>query len=441
MITRLAERFFKIRPDEIGFVLTMGAILFMNALTLQITNVVSISGFLNEVGANLFIILWIVEMIVIIGTTGLHSLIVDRFDRLSLLKLISLFFAGLYLILTFMFLIGLPGWLNYSLLSLFVDQQLYFFPIIYWILANDLTHPSRSIRLFPVIASFGIMGDIAGLGISAGAPGVLAGLALPNTTLLILVIIAYLGIFVVSSGLNKIPRREVQRQHETVRETLKEGRGFVQDVPAFRYLMFSLFIIAAVMTIIEYHFLALSESSYQSIDQFQTFYSVVFLIQTIVAIVVQSLLTSRIINWLNLKNTFLLMPATALFVTIVGMIFPGIVSATSGYLMAKLVLNGIDDTSRKSLQAFVPEERRGRVSLFMDSYLYASGVILGSIILGFTLIVSGGIASSTYIIIGILLSALALNWILRMRRSYDASLFNWRLKRRQHMSSILDKLG
>ncbi len=79
----------------------------------------------------------------------------------------SLIFVSLYVVLAIMFAVGLPGWLNYSLLCLFVDQQLYFFPAIYWILANDMTDMSQAKRLFPLIATFGVVGDIVGLGISA----------------------------------------------------------------------------------------------------------------------------------------------------------------------------------------------------------------------------------------------------------------------------------
>ena len=80
----------------------------------------------------------------------------------------SLIFVGLYVVLAIMFAVGSPGWLNYSLLCLFVDQQLYFFPAIYWILANDMTDMSQAKRLFPLIASFGVVGDVVGLGDQRG---------------------------------------------------------------------------------------------------------------------------------------------------------------------------------------------------------------------------------------------------------------------------------
>ncbi len=83
--------------------------------------------------------------------------------------------------------------------------------------------------------------------------------------------------------------------------------------------------------------------------------------------------------------------------------------------------------------------------MFMDSYLFASGVILGAVIIGMVLLVNPLIQSlppdMTYLIIGGILSIVALWWILKMRTVYESSLFNWRLKRRQRTASVIDKLN
>ncbi len=443
----LMQRFsgiLRIRPGEFRIILILGFILFFNSLALQVSNIVSISGFLSEVNVNQILILWIVEMLLIIFSTALQSLIVDRFNRRRLLRWMSLIFVILYIALALMFLIGLPGWLNYSLLSIFVDQQLYFFPLIYWILANDMMDMSQAKRLFPIIASFGVIGDVIGLGISAAAPAVLSYFHLPPNVLIYLVIVAYICPFFLTYALNGIKLRKTQSQRDSVRETLSEGWNFVKEVPSFRYLMLSMLGIAVVMTIIEYNFLASTEHVYSQMDNFQTFYSLIFLAQTVVAIGLQAFLTGRLISSFGLKNTFLIMPIVAAVCIGWGLGFPGIASGAGGYLIAKLSLNSIDDIARKTLQSLVPEERRGRVSMFMDSYLFASGVILSAIIIGIVLMVSSVVktlsATVTYLMIGGIISVIAFWWIVRMRTVYESSLFNWRLKRRQRTASIINKL-
>ncbi len=439
------KSFFRVRPTEIRIVVLMGLIIFFHSLALQIANIVSISGFISEVSVDGILILWVIEMVLIIGATALQSLIVDRFHRLSLLRWISLTFVGLYLVLALMFAAGLPGSINYSLLMLFVDQQLYFFPAIFWILASDMLDMSQAKRLFPIIGTFSIVGQIAGLGISAAAPEVLQQLNLTPTVLIVLILVCYLVPFVLTFGLRKIHVREIIQQNVSVRESLSEGWNFVKDVPSFRYLMFSMLVVAVVMTVIEYHFLASTENVYSQMDNFQTFYSLVFLAQTLVAIGLQAFVTGRVIERFGLKNTFVIMPIVALLCIGWALGFPGIVSGAGAYLVAKLSLNSIDDVARKTLQSLVPEERRGRVSMFMDSYLFAFGVILSSFLIGAVLLAQRLVpnvpASVLYLSIGGILSALALWWILKMRTVYDSSLFNWRLKRRQRSASVLDKLS
>ncbi len=437
--------FLRVRPGEIGLVAVMGFILFFNSLALQVSNIVSISGFLSEVNVSSILAVWIVEMLLIIISTAVQSLIVDRFHRLSLLRGMILTFIGLYLLLAVMFALGLPAWLNYTLLMLFVDQQLYFFPTIYWILANDMMDMSQAKRLFPLIASFGVIGEIAGLGISAAAPAVLNVLHMPPTILIYLVILAFLVPFGLTFWLNRIRFRETLEQQVSTREALSEGWNFVKEVPSFRYLMLSMVAVAIVMTIIEYHFLASTEQVYSQMDNFQTFYSLIFLAQTIVAIILQAVVTSRIIAHFGLKNTFIIMPIFALLCALWPLGLPGIVSGAGSYLVAKLSLNSVDDIARKTLESLVPEERRGRVSMFMDSYLFATGVILSAIIIAIVLAAHPLIpmipSYVIYLAIGAILSVIALWWILKMRTVYDSSLFNWRLKRRQRTASIIDKLN
>ena len=95
---------------------------------------------------------------------------------------------------------------------------------------------------------------------------------------------------------------------------------------------------------------------------------------------------------------------------------------------------------------FVPEERRGRVSIFMDSYLYCIGVIVGCLFTGVIVLVGilTGAENYFYLYLGlaVLASVFAVWAIYKMRGVYDVSLLNWRLKRRQRrgLTGVMDKL-
>jgi MFS family permease len=117
---------------------------------------------------------------------------------------------------------------------------------------------------------------------------------------------------------------------------------------------------------------------------------------------------------------------------------------TIAFIVSRLFYGTIDETSRKSFQALVPEERRGRVSIFMDSYIIAIGTIIGSVVVGIVVFIGERNNIENYDLSYITLAGVAAGiaiWaIYKMRGEYDSSLLNWRMKRRQRRSSVLDKL-
>jgi hypothetical protein len=147
---------------------------------------------------------------------------------------------------------------------------------------------------------------------------------------------------------------------------------------------------------------------------------------------------------MQLKNAFLVQPFVALASTLAMILSPEIITSTIGSLVLKIGRNTIDESTRKAFQGFVPEERRGRVALFTDNYAPAVGMFLSALLtLGIVFICEKfKIANSFYIYLGLslLLAGIAVYYLLKMRKVYDNSLFNWRLKRRKRGGDILSKL-
>jgi len=441
------KQWFALRPGEAKLVLLMGFLLLGNSAALAVSNVVSVSGFLSEVGVNEILLVWIADMLLVALATGLQSLIVDRFDRVSLLRWMGFCFGLIYVILRMMFVFHVPGWINYSILFLLTEQQWLFFPLIFWILANDIFDMAQAKRLFPLIASGNFIGQVLGLGIAAVAPGLMTRMHVDHAELLSMNVLIYLMIYVlIGEGLGHIKPVKRPSQPETLRETLTEGWGFVREVPSFRYMTFVM--IAAILgfTIVEFHFLAVisSDASYSDADSFQTFYSLYSLGATVAAILIQSLLASRIINKMHLKSIFFIFPLV-LFSGLAWLLIwhTSILSVLTGVTLPRLSKETIDESARKSFQALVPPERRGRVSMFMDSYLFAIGAIAGSVILGVVILLGKWLDIShvyyIYLAIAIGAAAVAIGFSVKFYQAYDASLLNWRLKRRQRVS-VLDKL-
>ena len=434
----------RLRSGELGIVVILGLLLLCNSVALEVADVVAISGFLSEVGLPQLLLVWIIDMALLLLTTGVQSLVVDRFDRIGLMRGMVFAFIFVYTLLRIFFAFGMPPWFNYSFLYLLSDQQWLFFPLVFWILANDIFDMAQAKRIFPLIAAFGFVGQIIGLGMAAAAPQVLGSQGISSVDLISVIVLIYLAALgILWFGLRGVSIRETSHQSESVGETLSEGWRFIKEVKSFRYLTLSMMAVGLALTIIEFHFLFVSDVTFSAAGEFQTFYSLYRLGITVLAIIVQSLLTSRIINKIDLKNTFLILPGALLVSAVSVLAVPGIVLAAGARGLSRLVYNTIDQSARKAFQALVPEERRGRVSIFMESYLPASGTILGSIILGIIVLI--GIPHQTYypeVYLGLATAAgiIAVWLVILMRKHYDTSLWNWRLKRRQRRADVLDKL-
>jgi MFS family permease len=196
------------------------------------------------------------------------------------------------------------------------------------------------------------------------------------------------------------------------------------------------------LAIVDFHFLVVSDREFQKAGSFQTFYSLYNLAATIAAIAIQTFLTGRLIGRIQLKNTFVILPVVVLGSVMWMLVLPGIISVILGVILPRLVRGTIDESSRKSFQSLVPEERRGRVSMFMDSYLFAFGAIAGCLVIGAVVLLefSSATAAGIYLSVAAITAAIAIGAIMRMRSVYDTSLLNWRLKRRRRASTVLDKL-
>jgi len=439
------NRIWGLRSGELPIVLILGVALLGNSLAQKIAELASISNFLTDVGVPQFLLLLIVSSVISIGMTGVQSLLVDRFNRITLLNGICFGFGLSFIFLRCLFIFNAPNWLNYSLFYLLAEQQFIFFPLAFWLLANDLFEPQQSQRLFSLISVWGLVGNVLGIGIAALSPSVLQRLDAKPEELLILNALIYLAICsLLQVGLQKVQLRKTQVKIETLKETLMEGWEFIREVPAFRYLTFSMLGVMVCENIIDFQFLTTSELTFSDSNTYQTFLSLFTLTRVVSYLTIQSFFTQRLITKLNLKNAFLIAPLGAVAAATCVILNPSLWGSAGAVALQKLPQYTVDETARKSFQGFVPEERRGRVSLFMDSYLVAGSAIIAALITGIILLLGGFYDIPNYFYIylgaGALAALIAVAAIIRMRTVYDTSLLNWHLKRRQRSKSILDKL-
>ena len=438
-------RIFRLQPGEGMLVFALGFLLFSNSLARQVSGIVAVSGFLNSSNVNEMLLVLLVDYTLILIVAGLQSLIVDRFNRIRLMAGITLTFAAVFVALRLMFVYSDLGWLNYSAMYLIAEQQLVLFPITFWVLANDVFSFSQAQRLIPLIASWSFVGKLAGIGVAGISPAIFASIGAENEDILLFnALLYFIGYVLVLVGLRNITLRRTVQKTETMREAFSEGWGFVSEVPAFRYLMIAILGLAIADTIIEFRFLVITDQIFVGQSAYQSFYSLYRLAATLISFFMQTFLTSRLIRSMQLKNVFYFFPVMAALASGSMLLSGGAIAAVAGMLTVKLMRETVDDSARKSFQALVPEERRGRVSTFNDSYLPSIGTILACLVTGAIVLIGLWLDRDlhlAYMAVALVASITAVWATSRMVATYDTSMLNWRLKRRQRVSdSILGKL-
>lgn len=435
-----------LKADERRFALSLLCILAINSLVYELSDVVATSGFVSNAGPELIPWLWALDALVIIGAAAWYSTVVDRIPRTQIVSWIFGIFAVLYLLIQLSFSFGAPQWLSYLMLYIINDQQLIIFPLAFWSLANDVYTISESKRLFPIIGAGYTVGSIAG-NLIAGASAIILAQRSQSATQLLTLSAALL---LIGSGImwfifrnRSVRARQTHEDTSDLRETLKTGADFFANVESFRFLAIAILLGGLALTIIEYHFLysfnAATTSNPLEFQKFYSLYNVVFIITTLIA---QWTITGRILEKVNIKNTFLVFPITLGVVATVGLALPGLITGIAGRFLMRLVERVWDEPSRKSLENLIPDERRGRVSAFLDSYFYATATLGTCVILGtlFTLhslrILTEPVVTMIYLGIALAAAIGAVIATVLMRRIYDKSLLNWRLARSRRKSAL-----
>lgn len=439
-------KIFKRDRKEGWLVVILGFALLVNAFAMQVSGIVAVSGFLNEDSVNSILIVLFVDYALIVVIGSLTSVIIDKFNRVALIQWITLIFALVFIVLRLLFLLGAPNWLNYALMYIVSEQQFVVFPLIFWVLANDLFNISQAKQLFPLISGWSFAGKLLGIGIAAFSPFIFSKLGLNPEEILSLNVIAYLIAFMAMfGGLQNVNIRHTVQREESLKETLSEGWEFVSNVPAFKYLMMALVALAVADTIIEFRFLVVTDQIFDTQAKYQTFFSIYRLATTLIALLLQAFVTAYLIKQMQLKNTFYFFPIAVLVGGIGMILLPGVSMAVGAMAGLKLVRDTVHESGRASFLGLVPEERRGRVSTLTETYFPSFGTMLGCLLAGAVVFVGIRLSmelSWLYISVAAGAGFFSLWAIYRMTKEYDSSLLNWRLKRRQRKTNsvLLDKL-
>lgn len=435
-----------LKSEELQLAFALWVLIAINTFVLELADVVATAGFVSNLGVDRIPILWTVTTLITIFAAGFYLVFIDRYSRLHLVTWLLTGLAILYLLLEFLFAFNAPIWLTYPSLYLLADQQFMILPLAFWALASDVFAVTESKRVFPFIASGAVIGGLLG----NGAAALVTYLAEKYTFGLTQIFIA-VAIILIGSALylrimfHKVTLRTRQSREEnaSLGETIKIGMDYFLNIPLFKAVGIMMFLAGLTLTLVEFNFLSVIDSSVTSDLEFQRFLGYYKAVQTSGLLIFQWLITSRVLPKIHLKESFSVFPVSLAISSGLALYLPTLFGAASARFIARTVYSGWDDPARKALQGLVPDEKRGRISAFMDSYFITTATVIGCIVL-ITLfaLVSNGLISKTmavtiYLGIGIAASVIAVLVFVYLRKVYDTSMLNYRLARSKR-KSVLD---
>ena len=442
----------RLEPGEGRLVLVFGALIFFNALAMQISYVASVSGFLKADGLGLVWLVWLINYAGFLVFAGVQTLFIDRFERVSLMRGLVLYFATGFGLIWLALQLALPGQLSYGALYLLAEQQWMLFPVVFWVFANDSVNVQQAKRLFPLMASIGLVGKLVGLGVASLAPWLLPRFGIDLSHLLLINLTLYL-VAAYLPGLMHGRTRAVAASRVSPEHGAKEGfwarmsggLEFVRDVPAFRHLTQFLFAVVVVDTLVEFYFLAVTDAYFVSRAEYQSFYGAYRIALVLLIFGTQLLVTRRLLARVPLPRLLSVQPFVAFSVVAFLIVMPGVVTSVLALFVLRLTTESFHESAAKTVQGLIPQERRGRVTLILETVVISAGTIVGALVLGaLTLATDVSVvrdAPRAYFVFAFVVAAAAMYFAKRMRDTYEASLLNWRLKRRQRTgASVLDKL-
>lgn len=420
------------------------ALFFLNSVILESNEVIATSGFISNIGVQHVVWVWAADMTVVMLTAALYSIVVDRTNRARLTTLMFATFGMMYVALYGLFYSGQWTWLAYPLLTIVNDQQWSLFGLLIWALANDSFSTAQAKRLFPLLAMSVMVGSVVGNAAVTVLPKVLQ---VPGYTLLIfnalvmLLLFLLLSVTLAAAGSTQqlLSAARANRYESGFSTIFAEGRAFIRDVPTFRYLAFAMIPLGFGLNALEFHFLSTIANT--DVTSVQTIYGSFKIVLSLTTLVVQGLLATYLINKVGLRRIFSLLPFAQLIGILCVLVWP-LYGIFLGNYLTRVTLVAIDEPARQMLYGLVPDERRGRVSAFMNGYLYPLGAILGCVVIGLSLLLPGvgnlqlQLGQPIYLGLGVLALLFALAMIWRLQRSYDTSLLSWRLDRRKRRSTI-----
>jgi len=403
-----------------------------------VTEVVASSQMIALAGTGSLLIIFPLGGLALILLSLVQFRLVDGAARLKVIRYAMLADAIAFAIAMACFAGGFAPLIAIGLIWLLADQLNYLLPLLIWSLAGDEFNVAEGRKIFGWLVTWTYVGQMGGLGVALVAPALLSQRGIPLSVLLIVAPVVCLGIAILlPRALRTSSAAKGTARRESFTESIKGAADFINGVPVWRSLMAAstLSFIAGSIVIMGYS-VGVGNLLGRDAQSLQVLFAATWILALGTCWALQHFFAEKIADrWGIAKMLFILPVATLVAAIAVGL---GSTLGSIAFLVVAITVWRIprwslDENARRGALALVPDQRRTRVSFLMDLLPVAAGLVIATPIVALGML--GGLLWLPALI-AIVIAVVALHFSRKVVKGWDASLENWRLRRRKQNRAL-----
>jgi len=416
MFKNLFKKTFDIRDGEIRISFFMQLYVFLLITVLLMVKPTVNALFLSRLGAVQLPYVFVLTALLAIVTSYFYNKAIKKYSLRNIATGTLIFFGVCFILLSIlMHFKALPNWVLYvyylsvALFAVLVTSQ-------FWILANMVYNAREAKRLFGFIGAGAIAGGIFG--------GYLTSIIAPVFGNKIVIFVAALFILSCIPILFMVWRIRVIKLNTFIRSQRKSGKSNSYQSP-FRLIMSSkhLTYLASIVAVgvimaklVDYQFSDFANRAIPDSNDLASFFGFWFSTFNVVALVIQLFVTNRLLAWLGVTSTLLILPLGIALGCLLFLTFPE--------LWVLIIIKGMDGSFKQSINkagielsilpipAHIKNEAKSYIDVVIDSIATGiAGLLLLFVIKKLEL-------STTYITVIIILFLFV--WMLLIYKLRDA---------------------
>ena len=382
---KILSRFVDIKPGEEIITILLFLYLLLIIAPYTIVKSIRIASYLDILGANKLPFAYLLTAVIIGFIVALHSKLQVKFSRHVLIISSLIFFLLTSLLFWFLFpygwkLLSLIFWIWTNVFIVVLKTQ-------FWFVVNDVFNPREAKRLLGFFVSGATLGGVIG--------GALTGFFAKSKVAYNLIFLAsgllIACIFIVHIIYSQEKKRivvsdKINNKYEKSLEELQKV-GFKDCFNTVRknyYLNLLAAIVATIIivsTLIDFQFNSIVAATQSLKDKLTSFYGFFTVGMLVFPLLIQLLLTSRIIKRYGILFALLLYPLILLFCSLGVAVFVTIYFAIIIKASDKSLNYSLNQSVQELLYIPISPELKYKAKIFIDMFLNRFSKIFGAVIL------------------------------------------------------------